>query len=68
MTVDVLVVLVTEEEIEKGILEAESAGTHTTCFIRKLTDLTQDKLTEQNATRYINTIDKDGKVCCNFGW
>jgi hypothetical protein len=53
---------VTDHEIMKGIVEASNPGKHTTFFTRTLTGLSGDALTQKMADRYIDIVDKDGKV------
>ena len=58
----VIIIIVTEEEVEKGILQASNPGSHSECFIRKLTGISQDQLSDTNATRYFETVKCNGMV------
>ena len=57
----------TDHEIVKGIVQASDPGKHTVCFLRSLTGLNGDALTQKMAEKYIDIIYKNGKVgLCDF--
>ena len=54
--------LVTECEVDEGILHGNQPSYHTLAYVRGLEGLSNNKLNEKNATRFIDAITKDGKV------
>ncbi|XP_076445390.1 NACHT domain- and WD repeat-containing protein 1-like [Babylonia areolata] len=52
---------VTDHEIINGIVQASSPDQHTMFFIRDLTGLTKDALSQKMAEKYIDILKKDGQ-------
>ena len=52
----------TEHEIQNGILHIDQPENHGLVFIREMAGLDQNSYEQEMATRYKDTVNKNGKV------
>ena len=59
-------VLVTEYEVEEGIMKGEDPNLHALLFLRSFTGLGNNCIGDDNLYRYIDLCIENDKVCCSL--
>ena len=59
-------VLVTEYEVEEGIMKGEDPNLHTLLFLRSFTGLGNNCIGDDNLYRHIDLYIENDKVCCSL--